>query len=44
MFKWMAAAFFFCCCFLPAIVFIWMIVMAVLAALFSGAMSTFHHP
>ena len=44
MFKWMAAAFLVFCCFLPAIVFIWMIVMAVLAALFSGAMSTFHHP
>jgi len=44
MFKWMAAAFVVFCCFLPAIVVIWMIVMAVLAALFSGAMSTFHHP
>ncbi len=44
MFKWMAAAFVVFCCFLPAIAVIWMIVMAVLVALFSGAMSTFHHP
>ena len=44
MFKWMAAAFVVFCCFLPAVVVIWMIMMAVLAALFSGAMSTFHHP
>ena len=44
MFKWMAAAFVVFCCFLPAIVVVWVIVMAVLAALFSGAMSSLHHP
>jgi uncharacterized protein DUF4339 len=44
MFKWMAAAFVVFCCFLPAIVVVWMIVMAVLAALFSGAISSLHHP
>ena len=44
MFKWIAAAFVVFCCFLPAIVVVWMIVMAVLAALFSGAMSSLHHP
>src|SRR6266516_5683069 len=44
MFKWMAAAFVVLCCFLPAIVVVWLMVMAVIAALFSGAMSSFHHP
>jgi hypothetical protein len=43
MFKWMAAAFLVFCCFLPAIVVIWMILMAVVAALFSGAVSSLHH-
>lgn len=43
MFKWMAAAFVVFCCFLPAIIVVWMVVMAVLAALFSGAMSSLHH-
>jgi len=43
MFKWMAAGFVVLCCFLPAIVVVWLIVMAVLAALFSGAMSSLHH-
>ena len=43
MFKWMAAAFVVFCCFLPAIVVVWLVVMAVLAALFSGAMSSLHH-
>jgi hypothetical protein len=43
MFKWMAAAFVVFCCFMPAIVIIWMIVMALIAALFSGAMSSLHH-
>ena len=40
MFKWMAAAFVVFCCFLPAIVIIWVIAMAIVAALFSGAMSS----
>jgi uncharacterized protein DUF4339 len=44
MFKWMAAAFVVFCCFLPAVVVVWMLVMAVLAALLSGAMSSLHHP
>ena len=39
MFKWMAAAFVVFCCFLPVIFVLWLFV----AALFSGAMSTFHH-
>jgi hypothetical protein len=43
-FKWMAAAFVVFCCFLPVIFVLWLIVAAVFAALFSGAMSTFHHP
>jgi GYF domain 2 len=44
MFKWMAAGFVVFCCFLPAIVLVWVILMAVVAALFSGAMSSLHHP
>ena len=43
MFKWMAAAFVVFCCFLPAIIIIWMIAMAIVAALISGAMSSLHH-
>jgi GYF domain 2 len=44
MFKWMAAAFVVFCCFLPMVVLLWLIVATVFAALFSSAMSTFHHP
>jgi hypothetical protein len=44
MFKWMAAAFVVFCCFLPAIVVVWLIVMAAFAAFLGGAMSSFHHP
>ena len=44
MFKWMAAAFVVFCCFLPVIFVLWLFVAAIFAALFSGAMSTFHHP
>jgi hypothetical protein len=44
MFKWMAGALVVFCCFLPAIFVLWLIVAAIFAALFSGAMSTFHHP
>jgi hypothetical protein len=43
MFKWMAAGFVVFCCFLPVIVVIWMILMAVVAVLFSGVMSSLHH-
>jgi hypothetical protein len=39
----MAAGLVVFCCFLPVIFVLWLIV-AVFAALFSGAMSTFHHP
>ena len=42
MFKWMAAALVVFCCFLPVIFVLWLIVAAIFAALFSGAMSTFH--
>ena len=44
MFKWMAAALVVFCCLLPVIFVLWLIVAAIFAALFSGAMSTFHHP
>ena len=44
MFKWMAAALVVFCCFLPVIFVLWLIVAAIFAALFSVAMSTFHHP
>src|SRR5262252_7667856 len=44
LFKWMAAALIVVCCFLPVIFVLWLIVAAIFAALFNGAMSTFHHP
>jgi hypothetical protein len=44
MFKWMAAAFVVFCCFLPVIFVLWLIVAAIFAAVFSGVMSSFHHP
>ena len=43
MFKWMAAALVVFCCFLPVIFLLWLIVVAIFAALFHGVMSTFHH-
>lgn len=43
MFKWMAAGFIVFCCFIPAIVLIWVIIMAVFAALIGGAMSSLPH-
>ena len=43
MFKWMAAGLVVVCCFLPVIFVLWLIVAAIFAALFSGAMSMFHH-
>jgi hypothetical protein len=44
LFKWMAAVVVVFCCFLPVIFVLWLIVAAVFAALFSGVMSSFHHP
>jgi hypothetical protein len=44
LFKWVAAALVVFCCFLPVIFVLWLIVAAIFAALFNGAMSTFHHP
>ncbi len=44
MFKWMAAAFVVFCCLLPLIFIVWLIVAAIFAALFSGMMSSLHHP
>lgn len=43
MFKWMAAAFIVACCFLPVIIVLWLIVMAVFAGLIGGVMSSLHH-
>jgi uncharacterized protein DUF4339 len=43
LFKWMAAALVVFCCFLPIIFVLWLIVAAIFAALFNGAMSMFHH-
>jgi len=43
MFKWMAAGFVVFCCFIPVIVLVWAIVMALLAALIGGAMSNLPH-
>ena len=44
MFKCMAAGLVVFCCFLPVIFVLWLIMAAIFAALFSGAMSGFHHP
>jgi hypothetical protein len=44
MFKWMAAGFVVFCCFIPLIVLIWLIVMAVFATLIGGAVSSLPHP
>jgi hypothetical protein len=44
MFKWMAAAFIVACCFLPAIIVLWLIIMAVFAGLINGVISGLHHP
>jgi GYF domain 2 len=43
LFKWMAAALIVVCCFLPVIFVLWLIVAAIFAALFHGAMSSFHY-
>jgi hypothetical protein len=44
MFKWMAAAFVVFCCFLPAIIVIWLILMALFAGIINGVMSNLQHP
>ncbi|HEV2841280.1 MAG TPA: hypothetical protein VGW39_08155 [Chthoniobacterales bacterium] len=44
MFKWMAAGFIVFCCFIPVIIFVWMIIMALFAALVGGAMSRMPQP
>jgi hypothetical protein len=44
MFKWMAAGFVVFCCFLPAIILVWLIIMAVFAGLINGVMSNLQHP
>jgi uncharacterized protein DUF4339 len=43
LFKWMAAGLVVFCCFLPVIFVLWLIVAAIFAALFNGAVSMFHH-
>jgi hypothetical protein len=44
MFKWMAAAFIVFCCFLPVIIVVWLLIMAVFAGLISGTMSNLQPP
>lgn len=44
MFKWGAAAFIVSCCFIPVIVLVAAIIMAMFAAFFGGLMSSLHHP
>ena len=44
MFKWMAAAFVVFCCFLPAMILVWLMIMAVFAGLINAVMSGLHHP
>jgi hypothetical protein len=43
MFKWMAAAFIVFCCFLPAIIVLWLIFVAVFAGIINGVMSNLQH-
>ncbi len=44
MFKWMAAGLIVGLCLMPVVILIWLIVMTVFAALFSGVMSSLNHP
>ena len=44
MFKWMAAAFVVFCCFLPVIIVVWLIIMALFAGVINGVMSNLQHP
>ena len=44
MFKWMAAAFVVVCCFLPAIITLWLVIMALFATLIGGAISNLPKP
>ena len=44
MFKWTAAAFVVFCCFLPVIIVIWLILVAVFAGIINGVMSNLQHP
>ena len=44
MFKWMAAGFIVACCFLPFVIVVWLMVMAMFAGLIGGVMSSLHHP
>ncbi len=44
MFKWMAAGFVVFCCFIPVIVLIWIIIMALFAAVIGGAVSNLPQP
>lgn len=41
--KWMASVFLIACCIAPVVVILWLLAMAVLAALFNGASSSFPH-
>ncbi len=43
-FKWMAVAFIVCFCFIPAAIVVWLVFMAILAALVGGALSGLHYP
>ncbi len=44
MFKWAAAGFIVTVCFIPAAIIVWLIMMAIMAVLMGGALSSFHHP
>ena len=44
MFKWMAAAFLVFCCFIPALVFLLFIVMAIFGSLLGHMFSGFQNP
>jgi hypothetical protein len=44
MFKWMAAAFVVFCCFLPALIVVWLVLVAVFAGVINGVMSNLQQP
>jgi len=44
MFKWMAAGFVVFCCFIPVIILVWVIIVALFAAVIDGAVSSLPHP
>jgi len=40
----MGAGFIVFCCFIPAMIFVWVIITAIFATFLGGVMSSLHHP